>query len=125
MQWLFAELASFDQPLKELAIQNQQNVSPGNTEVIRHIEQVLQNLTSLRLNVIHELDDAAPETEIEVFHNTALNDFLFAYPTARNLLHMNSSHGSCHHYGSNLQWGPSRALHYTPPSIGVLTLESI
>ena len=75
MQWLFAELASSSQPLKELAIQNHQNVSSGNDEVIGHIEQVLQKLTSLRLNVIHEIDDAAPETETEVFHNSTLNEF--------------------------------------------------
>jgi hypothetical protein len=38
------------------------------------MEQVLQKLTSLRLNVIHELDEAAPETEIEVcFYNTMLH----------------------------------------------------
>ncbi|KAJ6104256.1 hypothetical protein N7523_010576 [Penicillium sp. IBT 18751x] len=65
MQWLFAELASLDQPLKELAIQNHQNVPPRNNKLTEQIGQVLQHLTSLRLNVVHELCDAAPETEIE------------------------------------------------------------
>lgn len=74
MQWLFAELVSLENPLKELAIHNHQNVSPRNKELIGRIKQVLLNLTSLRLNAIHELNDAAPETEIEVcFYNTMLN----------------------------------------------------
>jgi hypothetical protein len=66
MRWLFRGLVSLQQPLKELAIQNQQNVSPLNRGIIARIDQIFQKLTSLRLNIVHELDPAAPENEIEV-----------------------------------------------------------
>lgn len=66
LRWLFAGLASMEQPLKELAIQNLQNVSPRNKGIIAQIKRVLQGLNSLRVNVVHELDPAAPETELEV-----------------------------------------------------------
>ena len=71
LRWLFAGLASMEQHLKEFAIQNLQNVSPRNKDIIAQIKRVLQGLKSLRLNVVHELDSAAPETELEVcFHHT-------------------------------------------------------
>ncbi|KAJ5201648.1 uncharacterized protein N7498_006311 [Penicillium cinerascens] len=65
LRWLFAGLASMEQPLKEFAIQNLQNISPRNKDIIAQIKRLLQGLESLRLNVVHELDSAAPESELE------------------------------------------------------------
>jgi hypothetical protein len=68
MKWLFAGLASLRRPLKELAIQHHQNTAPVG-DVLNQISQVASNLTSLRLNVTHEEDEASPENDIEVrFH---------------------------------------------------------
>lgn len=65
MKWVFRELVSLQQPLKELGIQNYQNVAPpGDTS--DQLNQVLSTLSSLRLNVVHETEDAAPEYEIYV-----------------------------------------------------------
>ncbi|KAJ5464218.1 hypothetical protein N7475_007353 [Penicillium sp. IBT 31633x] len=60
IQWLGIGLGSLRRPLKELGIQNQQNVTPISEEV----EEVLNALKSLRLNVVHELEPACPENEI-------------------------------------------------------------
>jgi hypothetical protein len=66
MEWLFAELASLRRPLKELGIQNYQNVAPPPGTTSDQINQVLSTLTSLRLNVVHARDEAAPENDIDV-----------------------------------------------------------
>ena len=66
MKWLFAELVSLRQTLKELGIQNYQNVAPPPGTTSDQIKQVLSTLTSLRLNVVHETDQAAPEHDIDV-----------------------------------------------------------
>jgi hypothetical protein len=62
LEWLGTALASLQKPLKELGIQNQQNVTPISEE----LSQVLTTLKSLRLNVVHELEPPSPENEIEV-----------------------------------------------------------
>ncbi|KAJ5816271.1 hypothetical protein N7447_008504 [Penicillium robsamsonii] len=61
IKWLGTALVSLKQPLKELGIQNQQNVTP----LSKDFQQVLSKLSSLRLNVMHELVPASPEDEIE------------------------------------------------------------
>lgn len=62
LRWLSAALVTLKRPLKELGIQNHQNVTPSNTD----LQQVLCTLSSLRLNVLHESEPACPENEIEV-----------------------------------------------------------
>jgi hypothetical protein len=62
IQWLGTGLVSLERPLKELGIQNQQNVTP----LSNVFQQVLRTLSSLRLNVVHSSDSACPENEIEV-----------------------------------------------------------
>jgi hypothetical protein len=62
IEWLGTGLVSLKQPLKELGIQNQQNV----TTPSKDLQQVLSTLSSLRMNVKHQLEPACPENEIEV-----------------------------------------------------------
>jgi hypothetical protein len=66
LRWLFAGLTDLHQPIKELAIQNHQNLTPISRTVSNWMDEVFQTLESLRLNVVHERDFAAPEDEIEV-----------------------------------------------------------
>ncbi|KAJ5192326.1 hypothetical protein N7449_008468 [Penicillium cf. viridicatum] len=61
IQWLGMGLVSLDRPLKELGIQNQQNVTPLSND----FQQILGTLSSLRLNVVHTSESACPENEIE------------------------------------------------------------
>lgn len=65
---VFAELVSLQRPLKELAIQNHQNIAPPPGNILDQMDKVLSTLTSLRLHVVHETDDASPDTEISVRH---------------------------------------------------------
>lgn len=65
MEWLFSELGALQRPLKELGIQNYQNVAPPKS-TSDQLNQMLSTLTSLRLNVVHEQYEAAPENEIDV-----------------------------------------------------------
>lgn len=69
IQWLGAGLSSLKRPLKELAIQNQQNV----TSLTNDYPQILSTLDSLRLNIVHEIQPACPENEIEVRRFLALS----------------------------------------------------
>lgn len=62
IEWLGTALVSLKQPLKELGIQNQQNITP----LSNNFQQVLSKLSSLRLNVMHEFVPGCPEDEIEV-----------------------------------------------------------
>lgn len=62
IRWLGKGLAALERPLQEMAIQNHQNV----TTLSEDFQQSLCTLSSLRLNVVHELDSAAPTDEIEV-----------------------------------------------------------
>ena len=66
LRWLFAGLTDLSQPLKELAIQNHQHVRPISRNFSNWMDEVLGTLESLKLNVVHERDFAAPESEIEV-----------------------------------------------------------
>lgn len=66
LHWLFTGLTDLRQPLRELAIQNHQNLTPISRTVSSWMGEVLGTLESLRLNVAHECDFAAPEDEIEV-----------------------------------------------------------
>ncbi|CAG8021383.1 unnamed protein product [Penicillium salamii] len=61
MKWLLSEVVALPRPLKELAIQNNQNT----TELGVYGDEVLGGLISLRLNTVHEADAAAPEDEVE------------------------------------------------------------
>ncbi|KAJ5210895.1 Aromatic-ring-hydroxylating dioxygenase alpha subunit [Penicillium cf. griseofulvum] len=61
IEWLGTGLVSLKQPLKELGIQNQQNV----TTPSKDLQQVLSTLSSLRMNVMHELQPSCPENELE------------------------------------------------------------
>lgn len=62
IRWLGAGLVSLKQPLKELGIQNHQNMTPLNPD----LQQVLCTLSSLRLNVVHETEPSCIQNEIEV-----------------------------------------------------------
>jgi hypothetical protein len=66
LRWLFATLTDLPRPLKELAILNHQNVIPISHNVSDWMDEVFSTLESLRLNVVHERDSAAPEHDIEV-----------------------------------------------------------
>lgn len=66
MEWVFAALASLRRPLRELGIQNYQNLAPRSGPTSDRVAKVVSGLRSLRLNVVHERDEAAPENEIEV-----------------------------------------------------------
>jgi hypothetical protein len=68
LRWLFAGLIDLPRPLKELAIQNHQNLTPMSRKVSIWLDEVLGTLETLRLNVVHERDFAAPESEIEVMN---------------------------------------------------------
>lgn len=50
IEWLGTGLVSLKRPLKELGIQNQQNVRPLSTD----FQRALRTMSSLRLNVAHE-----------------------------------------------------------------------
>ncbi|CEJ57282.1 hypothetical protein PMG11_05980 [Penicillium brasilianum] len=65
LRWLFAGLIDLPRPLKELAIQNHQNLTPISRNVSNWMDEVLGTLETLRLNVVHERDFAAPESEME------------------------------------------------------------
>lgn len=62
IQWLGTALVSLERPLKELGIQNQQNVTPLSID----FQRILGTLSSLRLNVAHTTDYMCPENELEV-----------------------------------------------------------
>lgn len=66
MNLVFSSLAELSQPLRELAISNLQNVNEPDPERSTVIMGVLCNLRSLRLNVVAESDDSAPEHDLEV-----------------------------------------------------------
>ncbi|KGO55375.1 hypothetical protein PEX2_030790 [Penicillium expansum] len=68
IRWLGAGLVSLKQPLKELGIQNHQNMTPLNPD----LQQVLCTLSSLRLNVVHETEPSCIQNEIE---KEAFQDF--------------------------------------------------
>jgi hypothetical protein len=68
LRWLFAGLTDLRQPIRELAIQNHQNMTPISRNVSNWMDEVFQTLETLRLNVVHECDFAAPENDIEVRH---------------------------------------------------------
>lgn len=77
MKWLLSEVVALPRPLKELAIQNNQNT----TELGVYGDEVLGGLISLRLNTVYEADAAAPEDEVEVCsilssHEPTLNQFI-------------------------------------------------
>ena len=67
LEWLGTGLVSLKRPLKELGIQNQQNVTP----LSECSQKVLSRLSSLRLNTVHECHPGCPESEIEVCSNTS------------------------------------------------------
>lgn len=68
LRWLFAGLTDLPRRLKELIIQNYQSVRPISRNVSNWMDEVLGTLESLKLNVVHERDFAAPESEIEVLN---------------------------------------------------------
>lgn len=61
----FEWLASFEAPLRELGIRNMQDVNVEDERVSTNIEKVLQNLRTLRLSIVTEHNDAAPEDDLE------------------------------------------------------------
>lgn len=62
MKWLLSEVVALPRPLKELAIQNNQNT----THLGENGDAVLGGLSSLRLNVVHEFDIGVSDEEVEV-----------------------------------------------------------
>jgi hypothetical protein len=69
MNLVFRSLASLSKPIRELGIQNLQNINPQNPDVLASIARVLQNLHVLRLGIISERMDHAPEHELDVSFN--------------------------------------------------------
>ncbi|KAL5366279.1 F-box domain protein [Aspergillus floccosus] len=61
----FKWLASFEAPLRELGIRNMQDVNVGDEKISANIEKALQNLRSLRLSIVTEHNDAAPEDDLD------------------------------------------------------------
>ncbi|GFG18205.1 hypothetical protein IFM5058_08893 [Aspergillus udagawae] len=61
----FKWLASFEVPLRELGIRNLQDVNVGDDRIPSNIEKVLQNLRTLRLSIVTEHNEAAPEDDLD------------------------------------------------------------
>ncbi|KAJ5857005.1 hypothetical protein N7455_007899 [Penicillium solitum] len=97
IQWLGTALVSLERPLKELGIQNQQNVTPLSND----FQRILGTLSSLRLNVAHTTDSMCPENELESeevaeFHERILPS-VWLKPTMGSLRKLSLY--------SNLYWG--------------------
>lgn len=66
MELVFSSMFKLRELPRELAIRNLQNVNQSDSEVSASIAQVLRNLHTLRLNIVSEYDEAAPENTITV-----------------------------------------------------------
>ncbi|GLA47649.1 hypothetical protein AnigIFM63604_002458 [Aspergillus niger] len=61
----FKWLASFEEPLRELGIRNMQDMNIGDKEISANIREVLQNIRTLRLSIVTEHNDTAPENDLD------------------------------------------------------------
>ncbi|KAH2534418.1 hypothetical protein KXW48_001932 [Aspergillus fumigatus] len=90
----FQWLASFETPLRELGIRNMQDVNVGDENISANIEKLLQNLCTLRLSIVTEHNDGAPEYDVEF---PELHDFfaqipsVWLKPSASSLEHLTLS----------------------------------
>ncbi|KAJ6031012.1 hypothetical protein N7540_001744 [Penicillium herquei] len=65
MHKFFSLLSSLRHPIQELGIHNLQADNPKDPETLAKIGKVLSGLLSLRLSIISETNDAAPENDLE------------------------------------------------------------
>ncbi|KAF7178188.1 hypothetical protein CNMCM7691_006860 [Aspergillus felis] len=90
----FEWLASFEVSLRELGIRNMQDVNVGDDQISANIEKVLQNLRTLRLSIVTEHNEAAPEDDLDF---PELHDFfaqlpsVWLKPSASSLEHLTLS----------------------------------
>ncbi|CAG8367984.1 unnamed protein product [Penicillium salamii] len=117
MKWLLSEVVALPRPLKELAIQNNQNT----TGLGVYGDEILGGLVSLRLNTVHEADEAAPENEVEKpeFHDffNRLLPTVWLKPAMSSLRNLTLY--------SDMYWGfyprsPLKGIHF--PNLQSLTL---
>ncbi|PCG90480.1 Hypothetical protein PENO1_098930 [Penicillium occitanis (nom. inval.)] len=90
----FKWLASNEAPLRELGIRNMQDVNVRYEKISTDIEKVLQNLRTLRLSIVTEHNDAAPEDDLEFSepHNFfAQLPSMWLKPSASSLEHLTLS----------------------------------
>ncbi|GLA35234.1 hypothetical protein AnigIFM63309_010637 [Aspergillus niger] len=90
----FKWLASFEEPLRELGIRNMQDVNVGDEEISDNIREVLQNIRTLRLSIVTEHNDAAPEDDLDFPepHNFfAQLPSMWLKPSASSLEHLTLS----------------------------------
>ncbi|CAG8344830.1 unnamed protein product [Penicillium salamii] len=117
MKWVLSEVVALPRPLKELAIQNNQNT----TELGVYGDEILDGLISLRLNTVHEAEAAAPEDEVEKpeFHDyfNRLLPTVWLKPAMSSLRNLTLY--------SNIYWGfyprpPLKGIHF--PNLQSLSL---
>ncbi|PYI35961.1 F-box domain-containing protein [Aspergillus indologenus CBS 114.80] len=65
MDEFIAALASLDEPVKELALCNLQNINPTDPEVVQNLTKILGSLRALRLNITNEHDEGNGENDLE------------------------------------------------------------
>ncbi|RLL97664.1 hypothetical protein CFD26_105317 [Aspergillus turcosus] len=61
----FKWLASFEAPLRELGVRNMQDVNVADDRISANIEKVLRGLRTLRLSIVTEHNEAAPEDDLD------------------------------------------------------------
>lgn len=66
MDAFFSLLASLQNPVLDLGIRNLQVDNPRDPETLANMEKALQGLRSLRLSIVSEHNEAAPENDLKV-----------------------------------------------------------
>ncbi|KAF7158668.1 hypothetical protein CNMCM6106_005458 [Aspergillus hiratsukae] len=90
----FKWLASFEAPLRELGIRNMQDVNVTNDRISANIEKVLRGLRALRLSIVTEHNEHAPEDDLDF---SEPHDFfkqlpsVWLKPSAPSLQHLSLS----------------------------------
>ncbi|RHZ54879.1 F-box protein [Aspergillus thermomutatus] len=79
LQVFFKWLASFEVPLRELGIRNMQDINVNDDRISANIKKVLQNIRALRLSIVTEHNEAAPEDDLDVFPEP--HDFFAQLPS--------------------------------------------
>lgn len=66
MGTFFSLLESLQSPIQDLGIRNLQADNPKDRTTLANIEKTLSGLKSLRLSIVNETNEAAPEHDLEV-----------------------------------------------------------
>ncbi|KAH8432830.1 uncharacterized protein LDX57_010459 [Aspergillus melleus] len=81
-------LASLRRPLRELAIQNLQNIIPTHPTTVANITKVLRKIVSLRLNITNQFYPNDPFEREDVFNFFPNLSTFWLEPTASRLEHL-------------------------------------